>query len=53
MIVTGFGKFRYNSLPLAMCASVDISQAKVDKLLGDTKGVKKYIDNILVLSNEI
>ena len=40
-IVSEFGKFRYNRLPMGMCASGDIFQAKVDKLLGDTKGVKK------------
>ena len=39
-IVTEFGKFRYKCLPMGMCASVDIFQAKVDELLGDTKGVK-------------
>ena len=49
-IVTGFGKFIYNRLPMGMCASVDIFQAKVDKLLGDTNGVKTYIDCIPVLS---
>ena len=49
MIMTEFGKFRYNCLPMGMCASRDISQAKVDELLGDIEGVKTYIDDILVL----
>ena len=35
-----FGKFRYNRLPMGMCASVDIFQAKVDKILGDIEGVQ-------------
>ena len=35
MIVTEFGKFRYNRPPMGMCGSVEIFQAKVDKLLGD------------------
>ena len=35
-----------------MCALVDIFQAKVDKLLGDTKGVEKYISDIPVLIKE-
>ena len=48
-IVTEFGKFRYNRLPMGMCASGDIFQAKVDKLLGDIEGVRTYIDDILVL----
>ena len=49
MIVTEFGKFRYNCLPMGMCTSGDIFQAKVYKLLCDIKGVKTYIDDILVL----
>ena len=34
-VVTEFGKFRYNRLPMCMCASGDMFQSKVDKLLGD------------------
>ena len=49
MIVTESGKFRYNCLPMGMCASGDIFQDKVDKLPGDIEGVKRYIDGILVL----
>ena len=48
-----FGKFRYNRLPMGMCASGDIFQANVDKLLGDIEGVKTYIDDILVLGKDI
>ena len=51
-IVTAFGKFRYNRFPMRMCASGDIFQAKVDKLIGDTEGVKTYIDDILVLGKD-
>ena len=51
--VTEFGKFRYNFLTMGMCASGDIFQAKVDKLLGDMEGVKTYIDDILVLSKDL
>ena len=32
-----------------MCASGDIFKAKVDKLLSDIEGIKKYINNIIVL----
>ena len=49
-IVTELGKFIYNRLPTGMCASGDIFQAKVDKLLGGIEGVKTYIGDILVLS---
>ena len=51
-IVTEFGKFRYNRLPMGMCASGDIFQAKVDELLSDIEGVKTYINNILVLGKD-
>ena len=44
MIVTEFGAFRYNCLPMGMCVSGDIFQAKLDELLGDIKGIKTYID---------
>ena len=48
-IVTEFGKLRYNRIPMGMCASGDIFQAKVDNLLGVIKGVNTYKDDILVL----
>ena len=51
-IVTEFGIFRYNSLPMGMCASGDIIQAKVDNLISDIKGLKKYIDDILALRKD-
>ena len=53
MIVTEFGKFRYNHIPMGICASVNTFQAKVDKFLIDIKEIKKYINGILVLSKEI
>ena len=37
---------------MGMCTLGDIFQSKVDKLLGDIKGVKMYIDDILVLSKD-
>ena len=51
-IVTKFWKFKYNRTPMGMCAPGDILQAKLDELIGDTKGVKSYIDDILVLCKE-
>ena len=51
-IVTELGKFRYNLLPMGMFASRGISQPKLDKLLGDIKGVKTYIDDIIVLGKD-
>ena len=39
-IVTEFGKFKYNRLPMGMCASGVIFQSKVNELLGDVEIVK-------------
>ena len=50
--VTEFGKFRYNRLPMGMCAPGNIFHAKLDKLLGDIEGVKTYIDDIIVLGKD-
>ena len=52
-IFTEFGKFRYNRLPMGMCAYGDIFQAKVDEILGDIEGIKTYIYDILVLIKDI
>ena len=49
-IVIKFGKFRFNRLPMVMCASVNIFQSKVDELLGDTEAGKMYINDIIVFS---
>ena len=51
-VVTEFCKFRYNHLPMGICASEDIFQAKVDELLVDIEGVKTYIDDIIFLGND-
>ena len=51
-LVTEFGRFRYNCLPMRICASGDTFQEKVDKLLGDIEEVKTSTDNILVLRKE-
>ena len=52
MIVTEFGEFKYNRLPIGMWASGDIFQSKVDELLGDIEGVKMYINDIIVLGKD-
>ena len=51
-IVTEFGKFGYNHLPMGMCASGEIFQAKVDEIIGYIEGVKEDIDDILILSKD-
>ena len=52
-IVTEFGKFRYNRVPIGICNSGDTFQAKVDGILGDIEGFKTYINNIMVLNKGI
>ena len=37
---------------MGICASGDILQAKLDKLLGDIEVVKTYINDILILGND-
>ena len=51
-IVTEFGNFRYNRLPMGMCASGDIFQDNVDDILGEIEGFITYIDDILVLGQD-
>ena len=50
IIVTEFRKLRYNRLPMRMWNLGDPLQAKVDQIIGDVKGVKICIDDILVLT---
>ena len=52
MMVTEFGKFRYNNLPMGLCASVDIFQVRVDNLLGDIEGKKTYINDIIFFGED-
>ena len=51
-IVTESVKFNYNRLHMGMCALGEIFQAKVYEMPGDIKGVKIYINDILVLIKE-
>ena len=48
MIVTEFGKLKYNRLHMGMCILWYILQAKVDELLGFINCFKTYIDDILL-----
>ena len=48
-IITEFGKFSYNVLPMGLCISGGIFQAKVNELLpGDIEGLYTYFDDILL-----
>ncbi|GFH56598.1 hypothetical protein CTEN210_13074 [Chaetoceros tenuissimus] len=48
-IVTELGKFRYTCLPMGMVVSGDVFQSKIYDLIGDIKGVRTYIDDILCI----
>ena len=50
-IVTEFGKFSYNCLPIGMVISADVFQSKVYDLIGDIEGDRTYIDDILCIRN--
>ena len=51
-IVTEFGKLRYNSLLMGICASGYILQDEVDKLFGDIEGIKTFMDDIQVFRKD-
>ena len=51
-IGTEFGTYGYNRIHMGMCALVDIFQAKLVDLIGDTEGINTDIDDILVLSKD-
>ena len=52
-IVTEFGKFRYNHLPMGTCTLGYIVQDKVDKLQSDIEGIKTYINDIIVSRKDL
>ena len=47
-IVTKFGKFKYNRLPVVMWTSGDIFQTKIDELLGDVYVINIYIYYMMI-----
>ena len=53
IIVTEFGKFGSNNFPMGMCTLLGNFQTNINKLIGDIKGIKTYIGNIIVLSKDI
>ena len=46
-----WGLYKYKRLPMGLNISPDIFQEKVSKLLAGSKGVKVYMDDILIFSN--
>ena len=50
-IVTPFGKYEYQRLPMGLCNSPDIFQEKISELMDGLDYVRAYIDDVLVLSS--
>ena len=50
-IVTPFGKYEYQRLPMGLCNSPDIFQERMYELFSDLEYVRAYIDDLLVTSS--
>jgi hypothetical protein len=49
-IVTPFGKYEYQRLPMGLCNSPDIFQERMYEIFSDLEYVCVYIDDLLVTS---
>jgi hypothetical protein len=49
-IVTPFGKYKHQCLPMGLCNSPDIFQECMYKIFSDLEYVCVYIDDLLVMS---
>ena len=49
-IITEFGKYTYQRLPMGVACAPDIFQSKINELLGDIESVRAYIDDILMIT---
>jgi hypothetical protein len=50
-IVTPFGKYRYNVLPMGLKCSPDFAQETMKNIYHDVEDAKVYINNIGAISN--
>jgi hypothetical protein len=50
-IVTPFGKYEYQRLPMGLCNSPDIFQERMYELFSDLEYVRAYIDDLLITSS--
>jgi Reverse transcriptase (RNA-dependent DNA polymerase) len=51
VIITPFGKYRYNRLPMGIKQSPDIAQEIMEDLLKDLKAIECYIDDVGVFNS--
>ena len=49
-IITEFGTYAYQRLPMGVACAPDIFQSKINELLGNIESVRAYIDNILIIT---
>ena len=49
-IITEFGKFAYQRLPMGVACAPDIFQSKINELLGDIEEVRAYMDDVLMIT---
>ena len=49
-IVTPFGKYEYNRLPMGVSIAPDIFQDQICQLFDDLESVRKFIDDLLVVT---
>ncbi len=49
-IVTPFGKYEYNRLPIGVSIAPDIFQDRICQLFEDIESVRKFIDDLLVVT---
>ena len=45
-IVTPFGKYEYQRLPMGLCNSPDIFQERMYEIISDLEYVREYIDDL-------
>ncbi len=50
-IITPFGKYRYNILPMGLTCSPNFAQETMENIFHDVEDAEVYIDNIGVFSN--
>ena len=46
-IVTQWGKYEYQKLPMGLCTSVDVFQEKMSELMAGIDTVRTYLDDLL------